>query len=290
MPSRINCMSSIIIPRRKFLGNTLALAGCSTFRISAQAAPESKDEPATHNWMLVGGETAFLSHLPMFDHLNESGGSYVTPHRYQAILRVSFARGSTDVTNLYFADRQSHPATKMFTVSPARTFVLPDLMAQPVSSFNATVFRGHLERGGRPIPNMSGVTVKVARVVHFHKFEPAAVPANALEYFIFGRGKELYLAHSILKPPDFDQIVSVEISGGDFSNEDLDTAIRIHVPGRKNTSSDRLHEGDQVTAEFADGTTRSIRGLREFYFEEGELFMPATFDPTPEEVKAGFGN
>jgi hypothetical protein len=251
---------------------------------------QEKDDPATHNWMLVGGETAFLSHLPMFDHLNESGDDYVTPHRYQAILQASFTRGSKDVTNLYFADRKSHPATKMFTVSPARTFVLPDLMAQPVSSFNATVFRGHLERGGRPISNMSGVTVKVARVVHFHKFEPAAVPANALEYFIFGRGKELYLAHSILKPPDFDQIISVEISGADFSDADLGTAIRIHVPDRKNTSADRLHEGDRVTAEFADGTNRSIRGLREFYFEEGELLMPATFDPTPEEVKAGFGN
>ena len=26
----------------------------------------------------------------------------------------------------------------------------------------------------------------------------------------------------------------------------------------------------------------------EFYFEEGELFMPAVFDQTPEEIKAGF--
>jgi hypothetical protein len=283
-------MSSKTIQRREFLGNALALAGCSALRVSAQVATESKDEPATHNWMLVGGQTAFLSHLPMFDHLNESGDAYVTPHRYQAILQVSFTRGSKDVTNLYFADRQSHPATKMFTVSPAGTFVLPDLAAQPVSSFDATVFRGHLERGGRPISNMSGVTVKVARVVHFHKFEPAAAPADALEYFIFGRGKELYLAHSILKPPDFDQIVSVEIGGADFSDADLGTAIPIHVPGRKNTPAERVHEGDQVSAEFADGTKRTIRGLREFYFEEGELLMPATFRPTPEEIKAGFAN
>ena len=31
-----------------------------------------------------------------------------------------------------------------------------------------------------------------------------------------------------------------------------------------------------------------IRALREFYFEEGELFVPPTFDSTPEESKAGF--
>jgi hypothetical protein len=76
-------MASMTISRRQFVGSGLAFAGCSVFRTSGQAAPPPKrDAPATHNWMLVGGQTAFLSHLPMFDHLNESGSEYVTPHRY----------------------------------------------------------------------------------------------------------------------------------------------------------------------------------------------------------------
>jgi len=269
----------------------LALAGGSSLCMSARLTTAPKDTPATHNWMLVGGQTAFLSHLPMFDHLNESGTDYVTPHRYQAILQVSFESGARDITDLYFADRQSHPATRMFTVSPTETFVLPDLAAQkPVPSFDATVFRGHLERGGQPISKLDGVKVKVARVIHFHRFEPTVPAASALEYFIFGRGKELYLAHSILKPPDFDQILSVEISGANFSDADLRAATRIHIPDRKNTSADRLKEGDRVAAELPSGTKLNIRGIREFYFEEGELLIPATFRPTAEEVKAGFAD
>jgi hypothetical protein len=31
-----------------------------------------------------------------------------------------------------------------------------------------------------------------------------------------------------------------------------------------------------------------IRTGTEFYFEEGELFVPPTFDPTPQEKASGF--
>ena len=43
-------------------------------------------------------------------------------------------------------------------------------------------------------------------------------------------------------------------------------------------------------AKLPSGTKVTIQALREFYFEEGELQMPPTFDPTPEEVKAGFSD
>jgi hypothetical protein len=241
--------------------------------------------------MLVGEQTAFLSHLPMFDHLNKSKSEYVTPHRYQVIFQTSFKKGTTDVTETYFAERKDHPATKMFTVSPAQNFVLPDLAANhSITSFDGTVFRGHLERGGKPISKLDSVTVTVERVVHFHKFDPTAKPPDTLEYFIFGRGKELFLAHSIVKPPDFDQIVSVEATGADFDDIQLSSAILMRVPDRKNTPSDRIKEGQQITVQIPGGAKPVIRALKEFYFEEGELLMPATFEPTPEESKSGFGD
>jgi hypothetical protein len=34
--------------------------------------------------------------------------------------------------------------------------------------------------------------------------------------------------------------------------------------------------------------TVRVETVREFYFEEGELFLPPTFDATPEEKKSGF--
>ena len=279
------------ISRRDFVWNSLAIAACCTLRGQAQAAPPSGDAPATHNWMLVGSKTAFLSHLPMFDHLNQAGSEYVTPHRFQVILQGSFMNEGADVTSLYFAQRQSHQETKMFTVSPTKRFVLPQVAASPpLTSFKGTVFRGHLERGGRPISNLQDVTVKVEKVVHFHKFDPKAQAPGALEYFLFGRGKELFLAHSIVRPPDFDQILSVDVTGADLTDAQLNSTILIHVPDRKNTSSDRVKEGQQVTVEIPGGAKPAIRGLKEFYFEEGELQIPATFDPTSEESKAGFAD
>lgn len=286
-------MASKTILRRQFVQSGLAFVGCCcAFRTSGQAAPPPKaDAPATHNWMLVGSQTAFLSHLPMFDHLNESGSEYVTPHRYQVILQASFKRGTTDVTEIYFVDREKHQATKMFTVSPTRDFVLPDLAAnQSITSFDGTVFRGHLERGGKPISKLDNVAVTVDRVVHFHKFDPTAKAPDTLEYFIFGRGKELFLAHSIVKPPDFDQILSIDVTGAHLSDEALSSAVRIRIPDRKNSSSDRIRDKEQILGETSPGAKLTIQALREFYFEEGELQMPATFRPTPEEIKAGFSD
>ena len=289
--SRGDFLQLQLISRREFVWNSLAVIACCTFRGSAQAAPPSKEAPATHNWMLVGSHTAFLSHLPMFDHLNQAGTDYVTPHRFQVILQASFESGKSDVTNLYFADRQSHAGTKMFTVQPTNKFVLLQLgETPPLTSFEGTVFRGHLERGGQPISGLEDVKVRVQKVVHFHKFDPNAKAPDVLEYFLFGRGKELFLAHSIVKPPDFDQILSVDVTGGDVTDEQLSSAILIRIPSRKNAASDKIKEDQQVSAELPNGAKLAIHALKEFYFEEGELLMPATFDPTPEESKAGFSD
>jgi hypothetical protein len=241
--------------------------------------------------MLVGSQTAFLSHLPMFEKLNPAKTDYMTPHRFQVILQASFNSGGKDVTPQYFADRQSHQDVKMYTVSPAAVFVLPQV-APPSSltSFQGTVFQGHLERGGKPIKGLQNAGVKIQKVVHFHKFDPAAKAPATLEYFLFGKGTELFLAHSIVKPPDFDQILSVTVDGLKLTDDELGSSIRISIPSKKNSPAGRLKEGEQAQAQIADGRKLTVRGVREFYFEEGELRMPATFDPTPEEKKAGFSD
>ncbi len=156
--------------------------------------------------MLVGSQTAFLSHLPMFDRLNPAGTEYITPHRFQVILQASFNSRGSDLSSIYFADRRSHPDTKMFTVSPAPAFVLPRIDApSPLTSFQGTVFRGHLERGGTPIRNLQDVTVNIKKVLHFHRFDPAAQTARSLEYILFGSGSEVFLiwSDSVKSPINF---------------------------------------------------------------------------------------
>jgi len=277
------------ISRRGMLSVLAAAAYTTSQSKSARGAPPPEEAPATHNWMLVGSQAAFLSHLPMFEMLNPAKTEYMTPHRYQVILQASLNSGDKDVTPLYFADRQSHPAVKMYSVSPAKVFVLPQVAAPaPLTSFQATVFQGHLERGGKPVKGLQSAAVKIQKVVHFHKFDPAAKAPSALDYLIFGRGTELFLAHSIVKPPDFDQILSVNVDGLKLTDNELGSAIRVSIPLKKNSLADRLKEGEQAQAVTSDGRKFGVRAVREFYFEEGELRIPVTLDTTPAEKKAGF--
>jgi hypothetical protein len=282
--------SRLVISRRELLQALSVTAWSAYWPSSARGEPApQEDAPALHNWMLVGSQTAFLSHLPMFEKLNAVRTEYQTPHRFQVILEGSFSSSGKDVGSLYFAERRSHPDVKMFTVRPDRLFVLPRVAASsPLTSFPATVFRGHLERDGKPVSGLQNVTVNIKKIVHFHKFDPAVQAPRTLEYFLFGRGSEFFLAHSMVKPPDFDQIASVNVTGLKLTDSELGNAIRISIPMKKNSPADRLKEGEQAAAEISDGRKLTVRAIREFYFEEGELRMPATFNTTPEEKKAGF--
>ena len=239
------------------------------------------DEPALHGMLVVGEEEVFLSHFPMFDH---------PEHAYQAVLKVTFTQKGGDPHAAYVNDRKTHPDARMYTVAP-EDFVLADIVSTdpghpPVRSFKGTIFRGHFERNGKEI--LSGVEVNVEEVVHFRRFEP-------LSYLLFGNQGELFLAHWITRPPDFDQVLSVKVVGHQFADEELRHGVRVAIPGRTNAIHRRLRPDEVVTGEVqlaADGAPGTLEiqletGV-EFYFEEGELRSPATFRQTLEEASAGF--
>jgi hypothetical protein len=50
-----------------------------------------------------------------------------------------------------------------------------------------------------------------------------------LEYLLFGKGNESFLAHLITRPPDFDQILSVK-TGQKFTDEERATASQLWFP------------------------------------------------------------
>ncbi len=303
------------IDRRLFLTQLCAVAATaaligSTLKAETPAAGTQEDAPNTHNMLVVGTEAVFLSHLPMFDGLktDEDGNvvkdkdgktEYASPHRYQVILEARFSSGGKDVTALYTEDRKSHPKTKMYTLSPTAKFVLaklftPDAQQPELSSFGATVFRGHFERPGKqPINGLEDIVVTVKQVMHAQKFEPADDKPEELTYFLFGKGMELFLAHSIIKPPDFDQIVSVMIPDNHFTDDELRRGISVVFQDRKNTASQRLKERQQAEGQFHVSGAHQFLKLQvqsgtELYFEQGELRVPATFDATSEEKKSGF--
>lgn len=266
----------------------LALFWAGKRGTACAAEQHPADHPATHNMLVVGEETVYLSHLPMFQEEGESP----MPHRYQAILEVTFAKQED-----YVKDRREHQTTKIYTLTPER-FVLPELVSadpqhKPLRSFKAkTIFRGHLERDDH-VPILQEVKVSVKRVIHFREFDAKAQKSPRLEYLLFGKGQELFLAHVITAPPDFDQILAVKVTDHEFTNEELAKGVPVVFPGTTNAAASRLREKQQIAGERKVDNMPAPKKIqvevsREFYFEEGELRIPPDPTTTAAEEQAGF--
>lgn len=283
--------------RRKFLKTTLAaVAGAGCLSRGYAAAGQSghaahPDKPNVHNMLIVGQQTVFLSHLPMF-----STPAAISSHRYQAILEATFTKSdSSNPQAVYASDRKSNPQTKIYTLNP-QEFVLSDLVAtsgnSPLSSFQAKIFQGHLEKPGHKLL-LSDVEVNVTKVIHFREFDPNAAALAQLEYILFGKGKELFLAHFITKPPDFDQVLQVSVLDRTLPAEALSKGLRV-LFSRSNSIAQRLREKQEAMGEIrglggaASAMKVKVKADVEYYFEEGELRVPAEFATTTAEKEAGF--
>lgn len=251
-------------------------------------AAAAEDAPNTHNMALIGTRTAYASHLPMIDGVNGKRTAFTAPHRFQAIMAVEFRKAGRDLGESYAADRTSHPGTPLYTIGPTRQFVLTRLQPGPGSlgAFKARVVRGHLERGGIDVPGMADVDVVVKRIVHFREFDPRTPKPRDLRYILFGGGGEMFLAHWIAGPPDFDQLLAVTLSGAAPSDAELAKGIVVTIAGKPNSAAQRLRGTDAVTvatvaAPGSPARSLTVAPVRELYFEEGELMVPPTFDDTP---------
>jgi hypothetical protein len=286
--------------RRRFLRQTATgMMAWASFEFSSgasEAAQAAEDSPNTHNMLIAGQESVFVSHLPMFDRLDKTKTEFASPHRYQILADVSFTNGGKPVTELYLKDRRAHPDVRIYTLGPREEFVLTRLApvdsSKPrISSFTATVFRGHLEQGGKPVSGLDTVVVTVNRIVHARKFDPRGTKPSQLEYVLFGTPGDLMLAHAIFQPPDFDQVVTMTASGAPLSAKDLTGDMRVVFPDRKNAAADRVRESQKLkgmlrrATESGAGTPVDLQVTRQLYFEEGELLVPPNFEPTSEEKK-----
>jgi hypothetical protein len=107
------------LDRRQFLQTAVGALAAAHVAFPAGAAPPAlEDPPNTHNMLVVGGQTVFLSHLPMFNGLDQAKTGFRSPHRYQLILEATFSRQGTSVSDVYFKDRQANPGTRIYTLNP----------------------------------------------------------------------------------------------------------------------------------------------------------------------------
>ncbi len=267
----------------------------STARGAAEDCPDNgpmHPDCGQHNMMIVGEQTIFLSHLPMFH----------GEHRFQVIVEAGFAADGISLDRVYADDRQKNPTVKMYTLRPEAIFVLPRLFSGDpetlLGSFPGTIFRGHLERGGRELAQLSHIEVNVKRVIYAEEIGRHAdrTGSDELTYILFGGPSELFLAHSIAQPPDFDQLLGVTVAGHQFTEEELARGVAVTVPDRPNAPTQRLRAGETTDARgHVTGALTflplEVNVTAEYYFEEGELTGAQTaeaFEPTPLEIEAGF--
>lgn len=202
-----------------------------------------------HGMAVVGVDTIFMSHLPMIS---------MKEHRFQVLTRVALSADASDPEAVYREDRAAHPEAKLYTFAP-RAFVLATILpgenGEPPrsSSFEGSLVRNHFEEPpAHPEPAeeiASGVTVEVLDIVHVHGFDAHARRPEQIEYLLFGRGSERFVAHFISgAAPDFDQLVAVDVKGREFHDDDLRQAVVLTLPGRRDDPADRLREGEKDVA------------------------------------------
>lgn len=144
--------------------------------------------------MLMGTETIYASHLPMFH----------SPHDYQII---SVLELSKDDQTKYILDKKNHPDELIYTIEP-ENFVLPE-MINHTKNFKANIYRGHFERGGKKF--LENITVKISQLIYYKQFDQKCKKPKNLEYLLFGNPQEQFLVHRINARPDFDENIAVQI-------------------------------------------------------------------------------
>ncbi|MEV0384658.1 hypothetical protein [Nonomuraea sp. NPDC050643] len=231
-----------------------------------------------HGMLLFGGEPLYFSHLPMFRH---------PAHRFQVLMEVDFRPEVRE------AVRRDMTGDDIHTFVPEAFDILeldPDSPGPARTSIAGTVFRGHFERGGRPL--VKNVAAEVKRVAFFRRLEPRARHDDdaPLAYLCFGRAGALHLAHEITARPDFDQILEVRLVPGtvrhepeppqprDVLRQDFLTPVAVTF-GRVDTPGRRLVAGDRAEGVFFLGVSRigerrftaEVEVVREVYMETGDL-------------------
>jgi len=181
-----------------------SLFSVSEITLGQHTAAHFPDKPATQGMMIFATEKCrhiYASHLPMFH----------TPHDYQLIVELSFDKKDSAAFVLM---RQQFPNETVFTLEPEK-FVLPAMVAKP-TSFVATLYKGHFERGGKPF--LTNITVSVKEILYFKKLEATLLRQPQLRYLLFGDLSDMFLVHLIDARPNFDQIIRIEANHREINN------------------------------------------------------------------------
>lgn len=152
------------------------------------------DVPSTHGMLLFGQKADYASHLPMFH----------APHDYQLLMKLKLVDLPRSPALKHYGELKAQ-GPGLFTLVP-ETMDLTQVIDGQKKSFQATIFEGHFERGGKAI---GAVKVEVEQILYAEKLNPFG-HQRAESYLAFGADDEYYAAHLIKGQPSFDAIMSIE--------------------------------------------------------------------------------
>jgi hypothetical protein len=142
--------------------------------------------------------------------------------------------------------------------------VLPDILPQAgkparLSTLRGALFRNRFDQdtGEEIAPD---VVVNIKNIIHGRKFDAAAAELKSLEYIAFGKPSEIYLAHLITRPPDFDHIVRVTLDNMP-AEESLRRGMTLTIPALRNDKGERPAAGDRsvsATVSGIDGDEKAV--------------------------------
>ncbi|GHI07929.1 hypothetical protein AQI88_33625 [Streptomyces cellostaticus] len=183
-----------------------------------------------HGLILLGSDPVYAVHMPLF----------TPPYDVQAMARVTLS------TDTYQRARARYGTSALFTVRPQGPAAGADIPGE--------LFFGPFASDGDPLGE---VTVRVRQRVWAHRLEPDPAPQPTLEYVLFGTD-EVFLAHRLTGPPDFDQLLTAQ-----FTGEPAEQGTTVRLPGRPNDLTGRLRPGEQITTTEGAG----LQVLAEVYLE-----------------------
>ena len=182
-----------------------------------------------HAWVMLGHETLFICHLPMFHHAE---------HAYQCVLRVSL---SDKALQAYRTLRRQYPRSTFFIANvEGDPMTLPELKIGKRKSFVAEVFRDIPEISapeyktwpweGQQVA-IQDFAVTVEQVVLYRHYDANAQPNRTLGYYLFGAGEEAHMTNQQFRAPGFDHVVSLTHAPGWLPEEELAAGVQVSVPG-----------------------------------------------------------
>lgn len=156
----------------------------------------------SHGMAVFGGRHGlYASHLPMFH----------APHDHQVLLRFHLADAAADQA---LRERlATHPALWTLDPEPFDLLRLRPGHAQPLRHFQARLFEGHFERGGRLQPGTA--TVIVEAVLRHRRLDPTRRAARTGRYLLLGQADEWFAFKHLDRRPDVDHL------------------LRLHAPARR---------------------------------------------------------